>query len=201
MAMSLASRDHAWLGWLTLLPLFIAIRSLRPLNALLAGGLWGCCFYVFGVTIVDAGISSNVQSFALLSGVPAIYAFLGALLTRWIGFSPFVLGVSWMVVELALSTLGLHEGLLAGTPGDATLVQWLGGALGYVLVAFVVAFINALLFVALSAACKSLSSSRHVPGPADSDTVLQSQTFTCFPLFAVPISQPRAPPTTLASIR
>ena len=200
MALSLASRDHAWLGWLTLLPLFLAIRSRRPLYATLAGFLWGSSLYLFGVTVFDTGIAANAPSFALLAGVPAAYAFFGALSTRWIGFSPFVLGVSWMAVELALSTLGLHEGLLAGTQGDGTLVQWLGGALGYVLVAFVVAFVNALLLAALSAACGAISSSRYVPGPADNGTVLLAQTFSCFPLFAVPIAQPRAPPITPASI-
>jgi len=196
MALSLASRDHAWLGWLTLLPLFIAIRSLHPLKAMFAGCLWGSSLFLFGVTIFDTGIAADTSSFALLTGIPTTYAFFGALLTRWIGFSPFVLGVSWMAVELALSTLGLHEGLLAGTQGDGTMVHWLGGALGYVLVAFVVAFVNAVLVTALSAACGAISSSRYLPGPADGGTVLLTQTFSCFPLFAVPISQPRAPPTT-----
>jgi hypothetical protein len=85
--------------------------------------------------------------------------------------------------------------LLAGTQGDGTLMQWLGGALGYVLVAFVVAFINAILVAAISAACGAISSSRNIPGPAEGGAVLIPQTFCCFPLFAVPIAQPRAPPT------
>jgi apolipoprotein N-acyltransferase len=195
MALSLASRDHAWLGWLTLLPLFLAIRVQHPIHAMLSGGLWGSCLFLFGTTAFETGIAANAPSFALLAGAPAAYAFFGARLTRRIGFSPFVLGVSWMAVELALSTLGLHDGLLAGTQGDGTLMQWLGGALGYVLVAFVVAFINAILVAAISAACGAISSSRNIPGPAEGGAVLIPQTFCCFPLFAVPIAQPRAPPT------
>ncbi len=194
MALSLESHDHAWLGWLTLLPLFLAIRRLRPLFAMLAGFLWGSSLFLFGVTVFDTGIAENAQSFALLAGVPATYAFFGARLTRWIGFSPFVLGVSWMAVELALSTLGLHEGLLAGTQGDGTLVQWLGGALGYVLVAFVVAFVNAILVAAISAACEVFASSRYVPEPADSGAVLIPRTFPCLSFSISDSCRPRAPP-------
>lgn len=194
MAASLEPTTQSWLGWVTLLPLFYAIRTQRPLHAMLLGGLWGCLFFVFGVAIFDTGINGTFQSFALLTGVPAAYSFFGARLTRWIGFSPFVLGVCWMGVELALETVGLHQGLLAGTQGDGTMVHWLGGALGYVLVAFTVAFINAVLIAVLSAVYHAISASHEPHNPTQVRAALCPQTFKCFPLFHIPAAQPRAPP-------
>lgn len=194
MAMSLGSSGCFWLGWLTLLPLFVAIRALRPWRATLCGALWGLSLHVFGVSVFETGISSGLSSLALLTAIPAAYALLASWVTRRIGFSPFVLGVSWMGVELALRPLGLHHGLLAATQGDSTLVHWLGGALGYVLVAFVVALTNAVLLLLLSRVPVSVASPGYLPGSTTGGTILVPQTFSCFPLYAIPVSQPRAPP-------
>lgn len=194
MALSLGTPDYHWLGWLTLLPLFAAIRVLRPTRAMSAAAFWGSCVYGFGVAVFDTGISQSVTSLALLTAIPGIYAFLASLLTRWMGFSPFVLGVSWMGVELALAPVGLHTGLLATTQGDGTLLHWIGGALGYVLVAFVVAFLNAVLLLLLSRVRVASSAARYIPGSTKGGTHLVPQTFSCFPLFAIPAARPRAPP-------
>ncbi len=197
MALSLASPDRVWLRWSAfggLLPLFVAIRVLRPGRAMLAGALWGFTLYVFSAAVFDTGVSDALSSFALLAAIPAIYAYLAAKLTRWIGFSPFVLGVTWMGMELAFEPLGLHNGLLAGTQADGTLIHWIGGALGYVLVAFVVALVNAALVSVLSRVRVCAGSPGYLPGSAGCRTRLVPQTFSCFPLFAIPVSQPRAPP-------
>ncbi len=194
MALSLASPEYPWLGWLTLLPLFFAIRVLRPARAMLSGALWGLSLFLFSVTLFDTGIASSLPSLALMTAVPAIYAYLGARLTRWIGFSPFVLGVSWMGVELALEPLGLHNGLLAATQGDGVLLHWVGGALGYVLAAFIVAFVSAALVSVLSRVRLAIPRPQYLTGPGECPARLVPQTFSCFPLFAIPVSQPRAPP-------
>ncbi len=238
-ALSLASPEHAWLRWSAfggLLPLFVAIRVLRPGRASLAGALCGLALFVFSVAVFNTGVSdgwpmssdvgdpmmragSSVQqvigsptfekvghpspdtgipegllSLLLLTAIPAIYAYLAAKLTRWIGFSPFVLGVTWMGVELAFEPLGLHNGLLAGTQADGTLIHWLGGALGYVLVAFVVALVNAALVSVLSRVGVNIPGSRYVPVLTEGGTLFVPQTFSCFPLFTIRGSQPRAPP-------
>ncbi len=201
-ALSLASPDHVWLRWSAfggLLPLFVAIRVLRPGLAMLAGALWGFALYAFSAAVFNTGVSDALSSFALLTAIPAIYAYLAAKLTRWIGFSPFVLGVTWMGVELAFEPLGLHNGLLAGTQGGGTLIHWVGGALGYVLVAFVVALVNAALVSVLSRVRVNLPGSRYVPVSTEGGTLFVPQTFSCFPLFAILLSQPRAPP--LAKLR
>ena len=126
--------------------------------------------------------------------VPGIYAYLGARLTRWIGFNPFVLGVAWMGVELALGPAGLRTGLLAAAHEDGTFVHWVSEALGYVLVGFLVALVNASLVSVLSAACWTVLPARHRVPSGDVGASLPPQTFFSHPLLAIRASQPRAPP-------
>ncbi|UCC32058.1 MAG: hypothetical protein JSU86_07210, partial [Phycisphaerales bacterium] len=178
----------------TLLPLFLAIRVCRPTGAGLGGALWGFSLYAFSVTGSGHSIDASLSALAVLTGIPALYAYFSARLVRWIGFNPLVLGVSWMGVELALEPLGLRSGLLAGTQGDGALMHWIGNALGYVLVAFLVAFVNAAIVSVLSRAYVGAAARRFLVGSGDNDFRLIQQTFSCFPLFVIPPSQPRAPP-------
>ena len=190
----LGSASHSWLAWVALLPLFAAIRLLDPVRAMLCGALWGFCLHVFAAAPVGTGLDEGMLSLALLTAIPAIYAYLCARLTRWIGFNPLVLGVGWMGVALTFELLGQDNGLLAGIQGDGALMHWIGGALGYVLVAFVVAFASSVLLVMLSRARVALASPRYLPAPGPRDTHLIPQTFCCFPLFLIHSSHPRAPP-------
>ncbi len=207
MAVATASPNCSWLGWFTLFPLFVAIRVQRPLGAMLSGAVWGLCLYLFlptggGVLAMGApGLgtwgmdwSSAGGSPALLTTVPAIYALLGAALTRWIGFSPFVLGVGWMGVELALAPLGLRYGLLAGAQADAWFFPAVGHLLGYVFVAFLAAYVSALIVAVLTRVAVSCSDHRRVFNAGERANVLVPQTFRCFPLYIIPACQPRAPP-------
>ena len=99
-----------------------------------------------------------------------------------------------MVVELALGPVGLRHGLLQSTPGDGWLTHVVGSVFGYVLVAFVVAYVAALLVTALSDLRVPVPSSRRVPAASDRILRVADQTFPCFPLLAISPSQPRAPP-------
>lgn len=194
-AWAVGSPTHSWVAWLSLLPLFVAIRVLRPLRALACGALWGGCLFAFCVASSRMAVSASLLSFALLTVIPAIYMFLGATLTRWIGFSPFVLGVGWMGVELALAPLGLHNGLLAGTQGDTAFMDYIGRALGYVLVAFLVAYVNAALVGVLGRV--RLTVPRYIPATASADnsSSFVSQLLGCSSLLALQPSHPRAPPS------
>ncbi len=152
-ALSVAfARSHAywWVGWVALFPLFISIRILPTAKAMLAGGLWGFFLFVSLVTMADGVLSPSVASLALLTGVPAIYTGFGARLTRRIGFSPLLLALGWLGVELALSPLGLREGLLPGTQGGLVVLHWVGEFAGCALVAFLVAYVSALALDAIS---------------------------------------------------
>jgi apolipoprotein N-acyltransferase len=140
-----ADSSHALSGaaWIGLLPLFITIRYASPRIALFYGALWGLCLYLFSVATGDGAVSATVRSMGFLAAVPAIYAYLGARLTRRVGYAPLVLAVGWIIVELALEPLALRQGLLAGTQVDGGVVRLVGGILGYVFVAFLIAFVNA----------------------------------------------------------
>ncbi len=150
MATAVAAPKLPWLGCVALVPLLRAIQVQRPLTAMAGGAIWGASLFAFGATIVDTAIVPTALTLILLTVAPACYAYLGARLTRRIGFSPFVLSVGWMLLELSFAPLGLRRGLLAGTQGDGPLVGVVGQLLGYVLVAFVVAYTSALLLSILS---------------------------------------------------
>ena len=57
-AATLRSPDLHWLAWFSFLPLFVALRSLRPMPAALTGGLWGACLYLF----VAGGPANEVEA-------------------------------------------------------------------------------------------------------------------------------------------
>ena len=199
MALAVGSSAYPGLSLLTLLPLFLAIRVCRPTCAALSGALWGLSLYAFSVTGSGHSIDPSVGSLALLTAIPALYSYFSARLVRWIGFNPFVLGVSWMGVELALEPLGLRAGLLAGTQGDGALMHWIGNALGYVLIAFLVAFVSAAIVSVLSRVYVGATAPRYLVGSGDNEFRIVRQTFSCFPLFVIPPPRPRAPPMPLSA--
>ncbi|MEE8143697.1 MAG: hypothetical protein V3T77_11395 [Planctomycetota bacterium] len=140
------------LAWIGLIPLLLAIRSLTSKASSLAGVLWGVGFYLSAVVWVAPQLAVQPWALLLLLVVPGTYAGLGALLTRKIGFCPFILAVGWILVELGLQPLGLHSGLLAAAPVESPFFQTLGGLLGYAYVAFFVVLVNASIIVILSKA-------------------------------------------------
>ena len=189
------SGELSFLGWLALLPLFYAIRTCSPTHAMLCGAVWGGCLGVLIATTTDGAAENSIFWFAVVAAVPALYAYLCARLTRWVGFDPFVLAVGWMGVELCFAPLGLRQGLLAATQNDGTFWAWMGHGLGYVLVAFIVAVVNASLVSVLSAVRLEIPRPTHQVPSSDLGASLLPQMFFCYPLFALRPSQPRAPPT------
>ena len=181
-----------WVGWLALAPFFAAIRSLRPILAMLCGALWGASLFVF--TGGGSGPGNPIVVGLLLTVIPAAYAYLAARVTRWIGFSPFVLGVGWMGVELALAPLGLHSGLLAGTQDQTALMDYMGRALGYVLVAFLVAYVNAALVAVFARVRLRLPRPFRITTSGNGVLFLRSQIVGRLSLVALQPSHPRAPP-------
>ena len=193
-ATAVGSPTHAWMGWLSLLPLFVCIRVLHPLRASACGALWGGCLFAFCVAAGRTAVSANLASLALLTALPAIYTFLGAALTRWMGFSPFVLGVGWMGVELVLAPLGLHYGLLSASQGDTALMHYVGRALGYVLVAFLVAWVNATLVAVFARVRLRLPRPFRITTSGNGVLFLRSQIVGGLSLVTLRPSHPRAPP-------
>jgi len=195
---AVTSRTSAYppAGFLALLPLFAAVRILSPWRALGLGVLWGAALFVFGTYPLGGSplFSPTLGHLCVLSTAVGAYAFVGAALTRRIGFSPFVLGVGWMGVELALAPVGLHNGLLSATQGDTALMDYIGRALGYVLVAFLVAYINALLVEVLGRVPLRWPRPFRAAAHDDTEVLLRSQIVGCLSLVALQPSHPRAPP-------
>ena len=135
MAVAIGSAGYWWLGWFPLVPLFLSIRLFTPARAAAAGAFWGACLYAASGGVVASVIPRGISSLGLLVAIPALYAYVGCLISRRKGFNPFLLGLGWAGVELALHPLAPQSGLLGGGP----LVLTVGHLGGYVLVAFLVA--------------------------------------------------------------
>lgn len=150
MAMALASPHLFWLGWIMLIPLLFAIRTLSPLPAVLFGALWGTSLFAFGAFLLPTHLMPTLGTWALLTAVPALYALFGVRVTRKVGFSPLLLALGWVGVELALRPIGLRYGLLASTQGGGIVLRLIGSYVGYTLVAFLVVYINAWLLTLLA---------------------------------------------------
>ena len=195
MALALESHSNRWVGWVTLLPLFLSIRLFSPCWALCAGALWGSSLCLFSASGGMAPVGPSLGTFALLAAIPGVYAFLGSLMTRRIGFSPLLLGLGWLGVELALQPVSLHRGLLASTQGDGLVIRTLGSAAGYLLVAFLVAYVNATLLTILDDACAIVCASMRTVAPSSIVPIRWFRKESPVRLFhyALP-SQPRAPP-------
>lgn len=199
-AAAVESSDLSWLAWMSLLPLFWAIRSLKPVGAMLSGALWGGCLAAFLVAGPAPAISPAFSSLALLAAVPALYAGICSRLTRSIGFNPIMLGLGWILVEVALKPVGLRHGLLASTLADGSAVLWIGRLLGSVFVAALVVCANASLLAVLSSTRLRFRSNRSSAAPLPSAPgFLSWQTSFLVQHPGLRQMYPRAPPPQLAS--
>ncbi len=194
MSLAVCTGRLPWLGLLTLLPLLRAIQVLRPMTALNCGAFWGAALFTFSVVPGEPTIAPTLSSFILLTTIPAAYAALGAHVTRLIGFSPLVLGVGWMLVQLALHPLALRYGLPAETQSGGILLEVIGRVFGYVLVAFVVAFASAWLLAIAANLHVTLSRPLRPLGLDDLGRCLWHRIPARNPRHLPCPAQPRAPP-------
>ena len=199
MSLASASSERLWLSYLTLVPVFLAIHSCRPLGAAASGGLWGLSLQLCSAGSTSGRVEPSSLSSVLIVVVISTYSYVGARLTRRIGFSPLVLGVSWMGVELAFEPLGLRNALLSGTYDNTSLLHWVGGAFGYVLVGFIVAFVNASVLLMLSRIRLTVPRPWPPAGQTDNEALPSAQTFFAFPLLSIRPARPRAPPSPSSS--
>lgn len=151
--------DQQWLTWISFLPLFVVVRSLRPSAAALAGGLWGGCLYLFCTIDPTPAINSvarvgnpSALLLALLVLIPSIYLGLAARPARAIGYKLLTLALGWTLIEVILHLFnpsGASGDLLTGSQGDGVHLHWLVRLLGYVCTAFVVVCANTSLLIIL----------------------------------------------------
>ena len=196
---AIASPSYPWFGWITPLPLLLAVRLMRPLEALAGGAFWGAGLFLLLAHGDDASIAQTFQSLALLSVIPAIYACWASWFTRRFGFasSALLLGFMWAVVEIALTPLGLDGGLLSGThaQADGSLVHSLAGVVGYVFIAALVTTANGLLFSMVTRACvPGCTPRRYARSSAKTQRRFFPQEVPVHPFASSGPAQPRAPP-------
>lgn len=184
-----------WLGWVSLVPLFGAIRLLKPMAAVLAGAWWGATLSLGQAWFVSNGPPAGILDVALPVSVFSLYVGLGSALTRRIGSSPLVLAVGWIGVELALQPLGWRHGLLAATQDDGSLGLRVAPLLGYVFVAFLVVYANASLVAVLGKARLRTPRQRSFATLPISEACSSSQTVLCLQFLALGQGGPRAPPS------
>ncbi len=194
MIVSATTPGYQWVGCVALLPLFNAIRVQSPVRAAFDGAIWGLSLFAFATLSSETRISFDLLSGALLPVVLGLYAFFGARLTRQVGFSPYLLDLCWIGVELALKPLGLHYGLLAGTQSGGVSIELVGGFAGYAVVAFLVAYVNAALLSVLSEVRVSVSSSRLISSQAPPRRSSFQYEFPSYLSYLILPAQPRAPP-------
>lgn len=192
---SINVRYGLWLGWVALIPLFIAIRSLTPSLAAGCGALWGLCAFLNASFAGESFAASWPIAAMVLTSAPAAYAWVCAHAMKRRGFDPLILGLGWAAVELVMHPIGLHHGLLAATQESNWLLFLVGRMGGYVVVAFLVAFIGAAVFgVVTEAVCVGGSSRRR--SYQTSGVGLRVRATRWLPFFTryLTPSQPRAPP-------
>jgi apolipoprotein N-acyltransferase len=189
-----SSSNFPWLGWLALIPLLRAVQVQAPLAACVSGGVWGLSIALFTRWSGQSVLTFGLSGFVLLSTLPALYAYVGARVTRRVGFNPLVLAVCWMPVEFLLRPVGLQHGLLASTQGDGVLLRVVGQFFGYALVAFVLAFVGAALLAMLSGLRLQLPKARSLGRIAPAGGVASKPVVLLARQIPISPSQPRAPP-------
>lgn len=185
----------AWVATLSLVPFFTVIRVVRPVGAFLWGALWGVSLFLFSLSGPAIWIPAGLESLALVTLAPAVYAGLAAAVTRRVGFNALLLAGGWLGLEVALRPLGLPNGLLAQTQKNGALLHIVGGLFGYGFVAFLVAFANVALVSLLERA-------RFRPWRSSAFLVWQNlrdrlplQPDSCLRVLVASFNPARAPPT------
>ena len=185
------------IGSIGLLPLILLARLGNVLWGALGGALWGLTVAVLTVAFQRASQPVEVSTafFSVTMLAPAAYGALGALITRWIGFSPFILSVVWYGVASGVAVLGfpLHGG--EGLVSDVAWYHPTSIVLGHTCLALLISWISATIVLVLDAAL-------HVDGaPAYRSFVEDSDARPIVSLNALPnlwfinlSLAPRAPP-------
>ncbi|NOX57905.1 MAG: hypothetical protein GXP29_03490 [Planctomycetes bacterium] len=197
LSIEIGSGSRSLVGMFTLLPLLAVMRIFSPRVAMLFGSLWGASLFAFLSAGASPLVSVTLGSFALLSSVPAVYAFALVWLSRRYGFNPFMLAFGWGFVELALMPLGLQGGLLGSAVGigSGSLFHIVEGVLGYVCIAAIIVAVNGLALALLGCAYRRVCGTARV---VRRSSCVQTRFFPLeVPILLLSIAnlgRPRAPP-------
>ncbi len=142
------------IGSVGLLPLIVLARVGKVSWGAMGGALWGLTVAVLTVALQRASqpIEASTAFFCVTILAPAAYGAMGAAITRWIGFSPFILGVMWYGVACGVAVLGfpLHGG--EGLVPDSTWYHPTSIVLGHTCLALLISWISATIVMVLDTA-------------------------------------------------
>ena len=193
MSAALSYPNLWWLRYVALIPLFVGIRFLPRHVAASCGAFWGATLYLISQAEPTAGVRPS--AWLLLTIIPAAFAWAGTEITRRRGFHPLLLGLCWAVVELIVAPLATQHGLLASTRGEGIIAPALGHlAGGYILAAFLLAAINALLVSALLRIDQTITGSPFLTVPVAPGWILVGSCVISLPTRFATRIRPRAPP-------
>lgn len=105
----------AWLGLVSLLPLFAVIRYSMPARAALYGAFWGACIWLFVKPTPDARLLLSIAGLAWTVATSSGFACLASFLHHRLHLGAFHLALAWVLFEVCLMPLDMGLGLLAAT--------------------------------------------------------------------------------------
>lgn len=139
----------AWTGWIALAPLLIILSQTTPAIGFFAGAWWGAI-----AVLCCAPAAHDLGAMLIVALTVGVYGALVSAVTKRIGFSPLVVAILWIGVELVLAPVGFDQGLVAATQSSSAPLAWLNSIFGYAIVAFGIVWINAHLALALHRAIR-----------------------------------------------
>ncbi len=143
-------QDHWYLSFFALTPFLYRILRGTPGESLRLGLLLGLSF--FGASSIPSLFVSPAAALVRLFGGTALFALFGWMVGRarrhW-GFSPPIVAVLWMGLEIGLTKFGLTGGFLGGAGSSHPFLHSLAGLLGFLAVSAIIVFLNSLLVLAI----------------------------------------------------
>lgn len=133
---------------LALFPLFAVIRYMHPKAAVSAGAFWALLLALIFQGGSDLGLINYLPA-VIWIGAVGLYCGGGAWFTRRFGFSPIILAVGWVVMELALKALLISVPAEMIAVSNNSVTQVIATALGYICVALIIVILNATLILSL----------------------------------------------------
>jgi apolipoprotein N-acyltransferase len=148
--LAVASPGFHWAAWIGLIPIFAAVRQFAGAPAILGGALWGIAVYVGAVAVSVSPIPMTYSGCAAYLILPAGYVYIMALFSRRYWYSSLAMALGWIVIELIVNASGVRPGLISAEHIDNPFFRVIADFLGTGFVAFVVAYLGAVVIIVSS---------------------------------------------------
>jgi apolipoprotein N-acyltransferase len=142
--------QYWYLSFFALIPFLYRLIKATPIESLRLGFLLGLSF--FGASAEDSlGSLSLIPLLKLISGITlfALYGWsVGWARNRW-GFSPSMVALLWVGLELALVRFGLAGGIFGEVGFSHPLLHGLVSLFGFLTISAIIVLLNSLLVLAI----------------------------------------------------